>query len=282
MKHETLSLGFFDGVHLGHRAILAGVDRVLTFTNHPLSVLAPARPPRLMMSLDARLAAIRACGVAEVCAIPFTPALAQLEATEFFARYASNPSACTIRCGESARFGRGGGGKAATLRAAGYTVEVVPSIQYANEPISSSRIRAALEEGALDAASAMLGRPFEVVGRPEAGKGLGRHLGFPTENLNCDESLELRLPRGVYVVTAGDAWGVANYGLAPTAGEAAWASPRFEVHYLSREFPSSASVRTIALRAFLRPERAFATWAELKGQIEEDIKQARRIKNDLV
>ena len=164
----TVAVGFFDGVHLGHRAILSGADVALTFRNHPLSVVAPERAPRLLMDFDSRVAAIRACGVREVRAFDFTPEFARLSPAEFLAE-AGISRETEVRCGSNWRFGRGGEGDAEWLRARGYRVTVVPSVSYRGEGVSSTRIRAALERGDVEDANAMLGRPFSAAGVPFSG-----------------------------------------------------------------------------------------------------------------
>lgn len=267
----TVAFGFFDGVHLGHRAILAGVDRVITFNAHPLVVLAPERAPRLIMSRDARLAAIRACGVGDIVALDFTRDFAALPPAEFARRYLADATA--VRCGANARFGAGGKGDADFLRAQGLAVTVVPYAVHGGEPVSSSRIRAALEAGALEDANAMLGRAFTVSGSVVSGKGLGTKLGFPTVNLVPD-SLELRLPHGVYAVEVAGVRAIANFGFAPTLGADAWRTPTLEIHFPSPRTPALPHSRTSALLHFLRPERTFASLDALRAQIREDIRRA--------
>ena len=270
---KELAIGFFDGVHLGHQAILRGASAALTFANHPLAVLAPEKAPRLIMSVDDRVAAIQACGVGEVRVLPFDRRLAALPPESFLRDYIG--AGCAVRCGANWRFGAGGAGDAAFLRAHGVAVEVVPFAAYEGARISSSRIRAALERGEVEAANAMLGRRFVVHGTREEGKGLGRRLGFPTLNLS-PEGLALRLPHGVYAVEVGGARGVANYGLAPTLGDAAWREPVFEVHF--RDGDASAgggqAAVSVELLRFLRPECAFASLEDLQRQIKADCQEA--------
>ena len=125
---ESVAVGFFDGVHVGHQAILRRAGRALTFGNHPLSVLAPERTPRLIMSPSEKVAAIRLCGVGDVELVDFTPELAALSAEEFAARHfvASDGTRRRVVCGENWRFGAGGRGDAGFLRSMGFEVEVVP------------------------------------------------------------------------------------------------------------------------------------------------------------
>ena len=270
----VVAVGFFDGVHLGHRAILADADVALTFRTHPLRVLAPGRAPRLIMSLDDRLAAIRACGVRDVVALDFTPALAALPPAAFAERHLAPLGAAGalphVRCGANWRFGKGGAGDADALRALGYAVTTVPYATFAGAPVSSSRIRAALTAGDVASANAMLGRPFRTHGERQAGKGLGAKIGFPTVNLLLP-GLEIDLPHGVYEVSVAGARGIANYGVAPTMGARQWPRPVLEVHFPGRDAASvpTAPIAVDFLR-FVRPERTFASVAELKRQIARD------------
>ena len=278
----NLAVGFFDGVHLGHRRILAQADAALTFLNHPATVFAPGRVPPLLMPTDARLAAIGAAlakrvPVAEpVRALPFTPALAALPPDAFAARLrADYPDLDTVFCGPNWTYGANGAGTAGTLRAAGFRVETVPFVVLDGAPVSSTRIRTALASGRLDEANALLGRPYAVAGTTFPGKGVGRTLGRPTVNLRLPEGL-VRLPLGVYAVETPFGPGVANYGRAPTLGARAWPEPVLEVHLLDapKSFAAPATL-AVSFARFIRPERTFATLAELQAQIARDIAAAR-------
>ena len=170
------------------------------------------------------------------------------------------------------------GKERAFLRARGFRVEVVPFAICGETPVSSTRIRAAVASGDLDLAAAMLGRPWALEGEVFAGKGVGHTLGFPTLNVRPATGL-VRPPRGVYAVETAWGRGAANYGLAPTMGARAWAEPVLEVHLL--EVPAAdlppLRGRTVAveMRRFLRPERRFASVAELQAQIARDLAAAR-------
>ena len=312
-----LAIGFFDGVHLGHRRILAGADAALTFREHPLSVLAPDKAPPLLMTADERLAAIAAAlkdapatFPPRVSALSFTRELAAEPADAFATRLRHDyPDLETILCGPNWRFGAGGAGDADFLRARGFAVEVVPLEERDGAPVSSTRIRAALQAGDLSLANAMLGRPFAVVGEVVPGKGEGRKLGFPTINVRpANPCLARLLPLGAYV--ADTDWGraVANWGQAPTMGEQAWTSPVLEVHVVGRGEGGKVGRGEggkvgrgegekvgrgegekvgrgeggkvgrgegekveISLRRFLRPERRFASIEELRKQIATDV-----------
>ena len=273
---KSVAVGFFDGVHVGHRAILANADAAITFREHPLSVVAPERAPRLIMSSEERVAAIRECGVGEVVALDFDMAMSRLAPVEFadvhfLRRFKSSPSGIRILCGENWRFGRGGAGDAQTLRDMGFRVTVVPYAEFKGAPVSSSRIRDALENGNVEDANAMLGRKFMTTGSAVAGKGEGRRIGWPTLNLEL-ASLSLRLPLGVYEVVVDGVAGIANWGLAPTFGERSWSHPVLEVHFppSCATVPGSPGPHSVEFTRFVRSERKFASVDELKRQIAAD------------
>lgn len=269
MTGATVAVGFFDGVHLGHRRILDGADRALTFRNHPAEVLAPDRVPPLLMPFDDRAAAIRALGVREVTALDFTPELAATPPEEFAAKWLAG--ARRVRCGENWRFGAGGAGDADFLRSMGIAVEVAPYATCRGERISSTRIRAALASGDVALANEMLGRRWTVAGDVFRGKGLGSSIGFPTVNARLPAFLP-RLPLGVYEVEALGARAVANWGVAPTMGDRAWATPVLEIHFVDAppdDLDASPRLAVSFLR-FLRPERRFASVDELRSQLAAD------------
>ncbi len=270
----NLAVGFFDGVHLGHQRILAHADAALTFTNHPATVFAPDRAPRLLMTVEERLAAISALGVGRVVACDFTPALADQPAHAFANSLRQEfPDLGEVFCGPNWTFGAGGTGTADTLRALGFNVTVVPFATWRGEPVSSTRIRVALGEGDVSAAAAMLGRPYAASGHIVPGKGAGRTIGFPT--LNVMPALgDLPLARGVYAVDTPLGRGLANWGVAPTMGARAWPEPVLEVHLLAAPSASVPVSLRVTFTAFIRPERTFATVAELQEQIARDKRSA--------
>ena len=271
---QSLAVGFFDGVHLGHQAILKGADAALTFRNHPLTVLAPEKAPRLIMSVEERVAAIKACGVGEVTVLDFTPELAEMSADEFvsFLNKRRGRRFSPVRCGENWRFGKGGEGNAEWLRAKGIDVEIAPYVEHKGERISSSRIRRCLENGEIEDANAMMGRRFQVSGFRFQGKGIGGEIGYPTVNLKL-ETLNLKLPLGVYEVEVEGQKAIANYGLAPTMGDKAWSSPVLEIHILhSTPTPSTYTSNSTEVEfvRFIRPEKKFGSIADLQRQIAAD------------
>lgn len=274
----NLAVGFFDGVHLGHRRILSRADAALTFLNHPAEVLSPDRAPPLIMTSADRLAAVEAAlrpgPPGRVRALDFTPALAA-EPPEEFARWlrAGHPSLDALFCGPDWTFGAGGRGNADFLRGAGFKVETVPFVEIDGAPVSSTRIRAAISSGDMAAAARLLGRPWRVEGIVARGKGVGRSLGFPTINLRVPEGL-VRPPRGVYAVDTPLGRAVANWGVAPTMGERAWSEPVLEVHVVSSAPVAAPERLSVEFRAFIRPERQFDDDDALRAQIAKDVADA--------
>jgi riboflavin kinase/FMN adenylyltransferase len=276
---RILAVGFFDGVHLGHRRILAGADAVFTFSNHPLGILDPSRMPALLMGAKERISMLASAGTVHpraVHAVRFTRRFAKMSPTDFVAYLRRLfPNLEKVHCGGNWRFGLNGAGTAQTLRDAGISVKVSRYAKVADCVISSTRIRAALAEGDVEAAAAMLGRRFSVSGRVVAGKGLGRKIGCPT--LNIEVSVPLRL--GVYVVDTPLGRGIANYGIAPTMKGKAWKSPVLEVHLIDCAAGAAVSIGgrriTVEFLRFLRPERKFSCLQELRAQIAADLKSAK-------
>ena len=267
----VVAVGFFDGVHLGHRRILKGADAALTFRNHPSSVLRPESAKTLLMPYSEKEEFIRACGVKNVIALDFTPELASMPPERFIDFIASFSK---VRCGADWRFGKGAKGDAEFLRGRGFEVEVVPYAELDGERISSTRIRAALEKGDLNSVNRMLGRNWRLTGAIVRGKGVGRELGYPTVNLEILNSPP-ELPAGVYEVDVFGIKAIANFGYAPTMGDAAWKEKILEIHFKGGR-PSDlddlavGSGLKVEFVRFIRPERTFATFEELKAQIATD------------
>ncbi len=289
-----LAIGMFDGVHLGHQAVIkaatqsarrsGGAAAVLTFDPHPSRLFRPEDPVRLIMDRERRVTALAALGVEGVIVQPFDAAFAAIPAAEFLpALRAALPNLHTVYVGENWRFGRGRSGDVTLLvseaKKLGLHVVSAPRINGDGEPISSTRIRALLAEGGIDAANVLLGAAYASESVARAGKRLGRTIGFPTLNLPWSPDLRPRL--GVYVVTIQRADGsgrllraVANYGLRPTLEQVT--EPQREVHVLEAECPFGDGDRLrVEWLAFLRPERKFAGLDELRAQIARDRDSAR-------
>ncbi len=282
-----LAIGMFDGVHLGHRAVIeaavqsarrsGGVAAVLTFWPHPSALFQPDNPRRLIMDTTMKTRLLLALGVEAVITQPFTPEYARIEAEAFLPHLRQHlPHLAAVYVGENWRFGRGRRGDVAMLvteaRKHGLTVFSAPRVNLDGEPISSTRIRSLLEAGEIGAASAALGFTYFAEGVVVPGKRLGRTIGFPTLNLAWTPQLRPRF--GVYAVrisgpkSPGSLPGVANYGLRPTVEQAA--EPRLEVHVLGNCPFGEGDAVTVEWLRFVRPEMKFAGVDELRAQIARD------------
>jgi len=294
-----LAVGFFDGVHLGHRRILGGADAALTFRNHPSTILSPGSVPPLLMSLPERLEAIASAlrpdsqgSDPRVRALEFTEETKGLTPQGFIDFLKREyPDLEVIRCGPNWRFGAKGAGNAEFARRCGLMVEEVPFVMHNGEAVSSTRIRRALGEGDVADAAAMLGRPWRLSGEVFAGKGEGRKIGFPTLNVRPLQGSDptqaqgsdptqggqgsVPLRRGVYAVETELGPGVANWGQAPTMGDEAWKECVLEVHLLEKDgaFEPPKMLAVEFLR-FIRHERRFSSTAELARQIAMDLENS--------
>jgi riboflavin kinase/FMN adenylyltransferase len=287
----VLAIGVFDGVHLGHRAVieralsdartLGGNAVVVTFDPHPARVLRPDKAPRLLTSTAHKLRIIHSLGAAHVLAIPFTNEFASTDPADFIRALAG---ACPLReicVGHEWAFGKNRVGNLALLDLLGHELgfeEVgVPAVEIDGEVVSSTVIRAALEAGDLPKAARFLGHEYSILGTVKRGDQLGRQLGFPTANLAAHN--EQFPPNGVYVV---DAFidgslrrAVANIGVRPTVTHAT-GERLLEVHVLDFSGDLYDSDMEIVFRRFLRPEQKFPSLDALRTQIAVDAESARR------
>jgi len=286
-----LAIGYFDGVHRGHAAVVgAAVARArerggrawaLTFDPHPARVLRPESAPPAIETAATRVRRLRALGVDGCALTPFTPEFAALEPEEFVAALRRDaPGLAGVAVGPNWRFGRGARGDAARLReigrASGFDVEIVPAVLYGGAPISSTRIRRAVERGDLAEAAEMLGRPFAVEGTVEAGRQVGRTLGYPTANIR--PSNELMPPAGIYAarlrLADGRALPAAAYrGGRPTFGPGG--APALEVHALDTTLDLYGQPVEVEFVRRIRDDRRFDDPAALRAQIAEDLRAIR-------
>lgn len=288
-----LAIGMFDGVHRGHRVVIeaavqaaregGGISGVLTFTPHPSALFRPENPTRLMLPDAAKAELLLRQGVDVVFTQRFTPAVASLEPEEFVRWLRTHlPALRVVYVGENWKFGKGRRGDVALLReiatAAGLAVFSAPRVNFNDEPISSTRIRAQLAAGDIGAANALLGYAYFSAGVVTPGKRLGRTIGFPTLNIPWAPELPPRL--GVYAVrvsgpkAASPLPAVANYGLRPTIEQSS--APRLEIHVLGPCPFGEGDAITAEWLHFLRPEMKFGSVDELRAQISRDRDQAAR------
>ncbi|WP_243030144.1 riboflavin biosynthesis protein RibF [Thermus altitudinis] len=276
---KVVAVGSFDGVHLGHQHLLHLAQAEAKSLHQPLLVYTFDPPTKVftrgegfLMDLTEKVEALRALGVELILAVAFNETFAQREAEEFLEDL-KRLGASRIYVGEDFRFGKGRtGGPEDLARVA--PVRTVPLLTLGGEPVKSSRIRAHLQEGRVEEARHLLGRPYGAYGVVVEGEKLGRKLGFPTANLAVHP--QKVLPPGVFAVEAQGAFGrykgVANVGTRPTLNGS---ERRLEVHLLGFAGELYGEEMRIAFLKRLREERRFPNLEELKGQIAKDVALAR-------
>ena len=287
-KRTVVTIGNFDGVHLGHQEILRGaIDRahatesmsaVLTFFPHPSRVLRPEHAPALLMTLPQRLQAFQSFGVEAALVLPFDQELAKVSAVDFVRTFlAETLRARTVMVGGNFRFGHKQAGDVSLLvnlgQRWGFEVVVVPPVIQDGVVVSSTAVRNAVREGRMDEAARLLGRPFELAGEIKTGTGQGRKLVVPTLNLSTEQEC---LPKnGVYATES--IVGGKNYRSATNVG----VRPTFDGQRLAIEshlFDFSESLKSglMAVRFCkrLRDEQKFSGADALREQVLRDIESA--------
>ena len=291
IPHPILLMGNFDGIHLGHQALLAravydakdlgGRSVVLTFEPHPLKVLAPEKAPRLILTHKDKMTLLQSFGVDVVIVQTFDAAFAGVEAEEFVREYlVRRIGVRKMWVGKDLRFGKGRKGRVEDLarwgKDMGFEVGVIEPIQLGGHRVSSSRVRTLIESGEARAASRYLGRWHFVSGRVARGHGRGRQLGYPTANVvPRTEVLPLD---GIYatIMQIGERrWpSVTSVGLNPTFG----AGPRTVESYI---FDFDGDLYDRAVKLFfverIREEKTFSSVEPLVEQIKQDVSSAQEI-----
>ena len=295
LRGASVAMGNFDGVHLGHQAVIDAARRadmplgIITFEPHPREFFAPAAAPFRLMNAEARRNRLARLGVELLFQLPFDNTLAGLSAEAFVtgvlgAGEKGGLGIGHVVVGADFCFGKGRAGTAAMLaelgRAAGFETTILPLVAHGNGAISSTAIRAALTEGRVRDAARMLGHRHRIDGPVIHGAQRGRELGYPTANMALDG---LHLPRlGVYAVQvqvmdgpqAGLYGGVASLGVRPMFGENA---PNLETFIFDLKGDLYGRHLSVGLVDFLRPELRFDGLPELIAQMDDDSARARAI-----
>jgi riboflavin kinase/FMN adenylyltransferase len=289
----VIAIGNFDGVHLGHQALVAVARRaaapgqpvaVLTFEPHPREVFDPVGAPKRLMRVTDKAIALERLGVDQLRILNFDSALCRMSPDQFAREIlAGCLGAAHIVVGEGFRYGAKRAGDIATLRASGnllgFGVTEVPAVALNGLRVSSTEVRAAVASGDLSAAESLLGRPYSLAGRVGHGQQLGRDLGFPTANLRVHP--RAIAVNGIYAVqvlglpnTPGRAPAVASLGTRPTVGGI---EPLLEVHVF--DFSGNLYGRRIEVEfiARLRDEERFDSLSALVAQMHADARRARQI-----
>lgn len=286
-----LAIGFFDGVHLGHQQIIRqtiadahqheALALVITFDNHPNTVVAPDRVPQLIYSLSSKLRTIESLGPDAVLLVHFDKAFSQLSAEQFIRDLARDLVHVRSICvGANFTFGYKRAGNVELLNRLGaelnFVVHALASVSLDGETVSSTRIRESIRSGNLDAASQMLGRAYSLRGPVIRGDGLGQKLGFPTANL--DTTGLVLPPKGVYAVQvqcdSARHHAVLNIGVRPTLQNPT-PELRVEAHLLDFTGNLYDQVLEMTFIEKLREEMKFPDLQALRAQITRDISAAR-------
>lgn len=290
MNHKTIyALGFFDGVHIGHAALLKACRELadetgckaaaITFSSHP-DTLVQGVTPRLINTIEDRVRLLKESGMDEVVVLPFDKKMMSMHWQEFLDRLVETYDARGLVCGHDFRFGSHGEGNAQLL--ADYCAShampcaVVSEQKLCDITVSSTHIRTLLEKGELEEANRFLGHPHVLTGQVVSGRRLGRTLGIPTANLTLPEEVA-KLPFGVYACKAraeGKTYlAVTNIGNRPTVG-----GHHTTVEPWLLDFSGDLYGKTVSLSffRFLRPERKFPSLEALKEEIGKNAQECRK------
>jgi len=280
-RPRRLAVGEFDGVHLGHRAVIAGADSVLTFEPHPRTVVAPESAPKLLTTLNQKASLIEALGVQELIVIPFDGARMQQTADEFVEQeLIARLGATWVSVGENFRFGNRARGDTELLRAQdAFETRVVQMVEVDGEIISSTHIRGLVATGQVADAARLLGAPFETRGIVQHGDKRGRTLGFPTANLVPDPALAVP-DHGIYACRAmvpglGEWTAAVSIGVRPT-----FVTGRgLLVEAFLLDFDGDLYDREVRLQFIdrIRGERRFDSAESLVEQMHRDVDEIARL-----
>ncbi|HEU4596301.1 MAG TPA: bifunctional riboflavin kinase/FAD synthetase [Pyrinomonadaceae bacterium] len=289
-RPTVLTLGVFDGLHLGHQLVMrtvveraraaGAVPTVITFDPHPRAVLHPESAPPHLQTLDQKIESFGVMGIEQAIVINFTRDFARVSAAEFLRDVVHERlQAREVYLGRGFAFGRNREGDIRLLREVseqlGFFADEVPEVRLHGQRISSSRIRELLASGRVNLARRMLGRPYGVEGRVIRGAERGRTIGFPTANLHPQNRVIPR--RGVYVTATliEGAWrrSVTNVGVRPTFESEA--EPSVETYVMDWDGDLYGDVVRVRFLHRIRDERRFASVEELRRQIDADAERAR-------
>ena len=275
-RRRRVAVGEFDGVHLGHRAVIAGSDTVLTFEPHPASVVRAGGGPKLLTTLELKTELVATLGVEELVVVPFDESFAHQEASEFVDSVLVQTLGAThVSVGENFRFGHRAKGTASLLAQDGrFESRVVPLVEVDGITVSSTGIRNLLTSGDVAAAARLLGAPFRMRGEVVPGDQRGRDLGFPTANLIPDPKLACP-GHGVYACRVGEHTAAVNVGVRPTFGSDL--QLLVEAYLLDFQGDLYGKQITIEFVERLRGEERFDGVQPLIAQIQRDVETTREL-----
>ena len=275
-RPRRVAIGTFDGVHLGHREVIRGMDSVLTFDPHPLAVIHPEALPKLVTPFTVKRDLIAGLDVDELVVIPFDHDFAARSAEEFVEQVlVGQLSATEVSVGENFRFGKGARGTADFLDSYDdFETRVVPLVEVAGETVSSSHIRGLVAAGEVAKASEFLGGPFLLEGEVVEGDRVGRELGMPTANIVPDDSLVCP-GHGIYAAWAHGHPAAVNVGVRPTFETGR--GLLVETYLIDFDADLYGQTLRIAFVQRMRGEKRFDSVDGLVEQMKQDVEQARRV-----
>lgn len=296
-ESPVLTIGNYDGIHIGHKRIIervkavsasiSGTPMLMTFNPHPLTLLRPDMDMHFITPLDVKIKLVEDAGIEVMFIIPFTEEFRQVEPEEFVKVYLVEKIGISwLIIGHDFKFGRNGKGDVASLKrfskTYGFSFEIVEAVMIDGERVGSNRIRKYIMEGDLEKAERFLGRPYMIKGIVQKGYGVGRMLGFPT--INLETGFKLLPPPGVYITEVRVAErmypSVTNIGYRPTFDKQVNRQAlSIETHIIDYEGDLYGMQVAIYFHKRIRDEKRFSNPEELKEAIKRDIEIARRAFN---
>jgi riboflavin kinase / FMN adenylyltransferase len=275
-RERHVAIGTFDGVHLGHQAVIDDADTVLTFEPHPLRVIHPEAAPKLIMPFSIKRDVIEGLGVSELVVIPFDRDFSEIDPERFCDEIlVERLGAGRVSVGENFRFGAKATGDPELLSSREeFETRVVPLVEVDGETVSSTRIRALVGAGEMEAARRCLGAPFMVEGTVVEGDRRGRTLGFPTANLVPDDSLVVP-GHGVYAAFANGSPAAVNVGVRPMFETGR--GLLIEAYLIDFDGDLYGETMRVAFVERLRGERRFPSVEDLIAQMHRDVEEARNL-----
>lgn len=299
IPNAHITIGTFDGVHIGHQKIIKqlihkaqrtnGESVLFTFHPHPRSVLNPEASVPLIQTIDEKLAKLKRLGLQNVILYPFTKEFSQTPAKQFIQEFlVEKLKMCSVVIGYDHQFGRNREGSLEDLQKLGasnhFEVEEIPAQDVDEIHVSSTKIRDALSTGQIETANEYLGEPFQISGKIMPGKALGRTIGYPTANMNSGQPNKIIPKKGVYLIRCQmegkTHFGMMNIGHRPTIEGNNFNAISLEVHIFDFQNDIYGAELQVELLSYIRDEIKFSNKEELRNQLVADEKHCRLLVDD--
>lgn len=275
-RPRKIAIGTFDGVHVGHRAVIDGADTVLTFEPHPLEILHPAAAPKLLMPFDVKRDVLDGLGIREMIVIPFDESFTKITAEQFIEEILiARLGAQEVSVGDNFRFGQKAKGTPEMLSSRDeFSTRVEQLVEVDGEAVSSTRIRALVAAGEMETARRCLGVPFMIEGEVVTGDQRGRELGFPTANIVPDDRF-VHPGHGVYAAFANGLPAAVSIGVRPTFDTGR--GVLIETYILDKDIDLYGKTLRVAFVERLRGEKRFDSADELIDEMNRDVEKTRAV-----